>query len=29
VIRYVAKHEPQVAPAGLGDRTVSRSQEGV
>ena len=29
VIRYVAKYEPQVAPAGLRDKTVSRSQEGV
>ena len=29
VIRCVAKHGVQVAPAGLGDKTVGRSQRGV
>ena len=29
MIRCVAKHEPQVTPAGLRDKTVGRSQRGV
>ena len=29
VIRCVAKHGVQVGPAGLGDKTVGRSQRGV